>query len=444
MEHAAHVAKRSLMYEGNGLTVRLVSFHHRLEGMTGHRYTEALGLVAATKTRGMELALFMSERADASVREALPMGRPVLHCPVFCSELSFSERTADFKGMLHQYLDPVVRKDDWVLVTTGTQCEAHALAAWLGETPINRRPWALTLIHSDRWNRYGPEERERQVNEFRIVAAEIAQLDTDAKLRFIVGSLTDDLCEELSGMLEITVSRVPQILPSEGYIPLIEKSATEPPLVGIVGGARPEKGSHLIPAIIKASQKSRPLNFVVQLANELLPAEAFAELCGIRGEPGIEVAQGPLDQASYRSLLARCDLFLLPYARIPYKKRASGIFVEAALTGRPAVVPSGTWMADQITSGAAAGMVYDGDDPMAIAAALDRAAEALPDLAVHARERAAEWQRTMTLDVFLDWLEGEIRRRQSTCKLAYASMSSPDEFRAETKPSENSGRGMLR
>src|SRR6185312_7576423 len=128
------------------LTVRLISFHHRLAHMTGHRYAEALGLVAATRARGMELALFISELAVAPLRSELPMAHPVLHCPVFRTELSFDERTADFVAMLHQHLDAVVRRDDWVLVTTGTQCEARALAAWLGEVPLERRPWAVTLI----------------------------------------------------------------------------------------------------------------------------------------------------------------------------------------------------------------------------------------------------------------------------------------------------------
>ena len=406
--------------------------------MTGHRYTEALGLVAATKARGMEFALFVSENANASIRSALPMARPVLHCPVFRAGLSFDERTADFKAMLHQHLDPVVRKDDWVLVTTGTQCEARALAAWLGDTPIDQRPWAVTLIHSDRWNRHGPEERERQANEFCIAASEIAQLDKEAKFRFIVGSLTDDLCEELSGMLEIAVSRVPQILPSEGYLPLIEKGA-EPPLVGIVGGARPEKGSHLIPAIIKASRERGPLNFAVQLVNELFSADAFGELSSIRNEPGVEVIHGALDQAAYQALLGRCDLLLLPYERIPYKKRASGIFVEAALTGRPAVVPAGTWMAEKIASGAAAGVIYEDDDPKAIADALVRAAESLPELALHAKTCAPEWQRTMTLDVFLDWLEAEIGLRKSALTLERASWPSPDEACGATSASRLPG-----
>jgi len=125
------------------------------------------------------------------------------------------------------------------------------------------------------------------------------------------------------------------------------------------------------------------------------------------------VAYGPLDQTTYRSFFARCDIVLLPYEIIPYKKRASGIFVEATLLGRPVVVPTGTWMSDQVTAGAAAGEVFDGDDPTAIAAALMRAVDRLPGLAALAKRQAPDWHKTMTLDVFLDWLQGEIGRRES-------------------------------
>jgi glycosyltransferase involved in cell wall biosynthesis len=313
--------------------------------------------------------------------------------------------------MLHQRLDPIVHRDDRVLVTTATQCETRALATWLAETPESKRPWVLALFHSDRWNRYGPEERERQLSEFRVAASELARLDVDARRRLIVGATTDQLCQEIGVLLGTVVHCVPLILPSDGYIPPIEKPTGAPALVGVLGGARCEKGSYLIPAIITESRKLGPIDFAVQLVNEDLPAALFADLCRIESEPGIQVAHGPLDQATYRSLLARCDIVLLPYDRLPYKKRAGGIFVEAMLTGRPVVLPNGIWMSNRVTAGAAAGVVYDGNDPAAIAEALMRAVDDLPSLAALAKRHAAAWHETMTLDVFLDWLQEEIGRR---------------------------------
>jgi glycosyltransferase involved in cell wall biosynthesis len=393
-------------------SVRLISFHHRLGGMTGHRYPEALGLVAAAPARGMDFILFISKHADASVRAAFPEARAVLHCPVFRMDWSFDDRTADFVAMLHRHLDPVVRKGDRLLVTTATQCEVRALSTWIAETPAKKRPWVLAVFHSDRWNRYGPEERDRQVGEFRIVASELAQLDADAARRLLLGAVSDELCKELSGLLGTTVRRIPQVLPGSGYIPPLEKPDGEPVTVGILGGARPEKGSYLIPAIVRESRHLGQINFAIQLVNEQLSETDFTSLCRLAEEPGIRIAYGPLDQVAYRSLLASCDIVLFPYERIPYRQRPSGIFVEAAFTGRPVVVPTETWMSRQLDAGTVAGTAYDGDDATAIAEALIRAVDTLPTLAALAKRQAPVWQRTMTLDAFLDWLEGEIRRRE--------------------------------
>jgi hypothetical protein len=389
----------------------MISFHHRLGGMTGHRYPEALGLVAAAPARGMDFTLFMNENADASVRAALPEGKAVLHCPVFRMDCSFDDRTADFVAMLHRHVDPVVRKDDWLLVTTATQCEVRALCAWIAETPARKRPWIVALFHSDRWNRDGSEERDRQVGEFRVVAAELARLDADAARRFLLGGMTDELCQEVSGLLGTPVHRVAHTLPGSGYVPPPEKPAGEPAMVGILGGARPEKGSHLIPAIVTESRHLGRINFAVQLANEQLSEKDFASLCGVAEEPGVRAAYGPLDQATYRSLLASCDILLFPYDRLRYRQRLSGIFVEAAFTGRPVVVPADTLMGRQLAAGDAAGVAYDGDDAASIAQAVMRAADTLPALAALAKQQAAHWQQTMTLDAFLDWLSGEIARR---------------------------------
>ena len=79
--------------------------------------------------------------------------------------------------------------------------------------------------------------------------------------------------------------------------------------------------------------------------------------------------------------------------------------------GRPAVVPAGTWMGDQVAAGRAAGLAYEGDDPATIAVEVMRAAASLPDLAALAREHAPAWQRTRTCDPFFDWLGRETGRR---------------------------------
>jgi glycosyltransferase involved in cell wall biosynthesis len=392
------------------VSIRVISFHHRIGGMLGHRFTEAFGLQRAVKQRGWDFILFVREDASDEVRAELPEAHAVLHCPVFRSDLSFDERTADFVAMLHRNLDPIVQCDDRLLVTTGTQCEARALATWLAETPAGKRPWTLAVFHSARWNRAGPQERERQLGEFRVTAAALGRLDGDAARRLLIGATVEELRLELCALLGIEILHIPHMISTE-YVAPCNRAAAEPAVVGFPGGARREKGLHLIPAIVAETRKLGRIDFAVQIANEDLSPPALEELCRLEGQRDVRVVHGPLDFAAYHSFLAQCDLVLLPYERSSYRARASGPFTEACVIGRPVVVPAGTWMEDQVAAGRTSGLAYEGDDPAAIAATVMRAVARLPDLTALAREHAPAWRRAQTCDAFLDRLDREISRR---------------------------------
>src|SRR5262249_19103342 len=85
------------------------------------------------------------------------------------------------------------------------------------------------------------------------------------------------------------------------------------------------------------------------------------------------------------------------------------------------VAPRGTWMAEQVEGGRAAGVVYGeregeraGDgEAEAAAGAVAEAAAHLDALTAEARRLAPAWRRSNSLGPFLDWLEGEIARREA-------------------------------
>lgn len=396
---------------------RQISIQHRLAGQGGHRFHQALGCWDSALRRGMEPVLFMNAEADPAVKAALPGGRAVLRDPVFRMELSFDQRTALFLRMLHEHVDPMVRQGDRVLMTVATQCEARALAAWLAELPARKRPFILVLFVSDRWNRKGPEERARQVAEFRTLAAEIAELaarEPAVAKRLLFASHTLGGQAELSSLLGTRVLLSPMAELASGIFPAARPtpSVQRPPRVAVVGGARPEKGFDRLPAIVRASRERTAVVFLLQLFNEQLSPEEWDALCRLAEEPGVEATPGQLDRAGYLGLFTAADLVLCPYARLPYKQRPSGVLGEAVLSGLPVVVPSGTWLAEQVAGGMATGVVYDGDDPDAVAAAIAACVAELPALQALARERAPAWQRRHSLEPFLDWFEEQIAVRQ--------------------------------
>jgi glycosyltransferase involved in cell wall biosynthesis len=399
------------------MSPRLICVHHRLSGMTGHRFTEALGLLAAARKRGMASLLFISAHADAAVRAALPGARAVLDDPVFRPDLSFDERTRAFIDLLHAHIDPELGHDDRLLLTVATQCEARALTVWLASLPERKRPWTLVLTVSDRWNRYGPAERERQVAEFRTLAADLGAVGNDVRQRLIFTTVTEGLRDELTFLLSTPVLLVAMAINVDTMVPRPDRPARRRPVAGFAGGTRQEKGSHRIPAIIAACRRLGDVDFALQLTNELLSEDTFEELCRLCNEPGIQGVRGPLDYTAYCDMLARLDLVLLPYDRVPYQRRTSSILMEAAVMALPVVVPDHTWMSDQVTAGTAAGIVYEGEDCESIAAAVMRCIADLPVLSARGRARGAYWRQRHGIEPFFDWLECEISSRQAAVSI---------------------------
>jgi hypothetical protein len=317
--------------------------------------------------------------------------------------------------MLHCHVSHGIRPTDRVFQTVATQCEARATARWLAELPEARRPWTLVLFPSDRWNRSDELERQRQLAEFRALADELRALPAQARRRLIFCSHTEGLRAEITALIGEPVLLAPMNQGADGLTPARPVSTPAlretPHVVGVLGGARREKGSHLVPAIVEACRRRTRVDFLLQLNNELLAADEFAALVALAGETGVNAAYGALDRDAYIGLLAQCDLVLLPYERRPYRQRPSGILSEAVMAGLPAVVPDGTWLAEQVAGGAAAGRIYAGESAESIADGVLGAIAELPRLQREASQRAAAWRQSQSLDVFLDWVEAEIAAR---------------------------------
>ncbi len=400
--------------------IQLIGILHRLAGRTGHRFNQALGIEEEARRRGMAPLLLIHAEAEPEVRAALPAALAVLHDPVFRRDWSFDRRTADFAAMLDTHLSPRVSRGDRVLMTIATQCEARALAVWLRGLPARRKPWALLLFPADRWNRLGATERERQVAELRALGDELRRTPAADRRRLILASHTEGMAAELAGIVGAPFSLAPMAEHTAGLAPR-DGPPSRPPWVAVLGGARPEKGSERLRAIAAACRRRTDVRFRVQLANETLSPQAWEELAGIAGDPAVEALHGPLGREEYARALRASDLLLVPYDRLPYRQRPSGQVSEAILCGLPIVAPRGTWMAEQVEAGRAAGVVYGeregeraGDgEAEAAAGALAEAAAGLDALTAEARRLAPAWRQAHSLGPFLDWLEGEIAGRKA-------------------------------
>jgi Glycosyl transferases group 1 len=390
--------------------MKVICIHPRLAGYSSHHFNEAHEFMEEFDRRGKEFVLLVNVHAPAQIVADL-RGYAVVDDPTFRMEWSFEERSRRFLEMLHKTIDRRLRADDCVLITVSTQLEAHALTRWLQELPRRKKPWIVILFLSDRWNRAGHDEYERQIAEFRKLNAAIASLTPDDAHRVIFLTLTDLLAEELSELLGTKVDVAPMPQAYGASRPYSSATRGSLPRVAILGGTRREKGSYLIPDIVRACRSHVEVEFLVHLTNNTLTAEEAERLALITGEPHVTVISHPMTLPEYYAALGSADIALFPYEVIPYRKRVSGVFAEAAAFGKPVVATRGTWMATQIESGRAAGTIFEDLQPDSIARAIARCVVDLESLQPSARSLSSAWRRTMSLSAFVDFMETQIASR---------------------------------
>jgi glycosyltransferase involved in cell wall biosynthesis len=220
------------------------------------------------------------------------------------------------------------------------------------------------------------------------------------------------LAQELSDLLGVKVSVAPMPL-EYGDANLYRAPPRQHPLprVAVLGGVRREKGSYLLPEIVRACRARVAVEFLVQLANNGFSAQEMAELEQIAQQPHVSTIPGALSLSEYNIALNSADIALFPYEVIPYRKRTSGVFAEAVAYGKPVIATAGTWMAQQVEAGRAAGVVFEHLDAQCIAQAIAHCVANLDSLQRAAAALGDKWRQGRGTAAFVDLMETEIAAR---------------------------------
>jgi glycosyltransferase involved in cell wall biosynthesis len=85
----------------------------------------------------------------------------------------------------------------------------------------------------------------------------------------------------------------------------------------------------------------------------------------------IRIVEGFVETDKYLSMIAQCDVVILPYLKECYPYRTSGVFVDALVHNKVVVVPRETWMSEMITK-YGAGCTFRSGDLASLVSAVDR------------------------------------------------------------------------
>jgi hypothetical protein len=252
--------------------------------------------------------------------------------------LAVAEFQADLDRLLDT-LDP--RSGDIAFLADAGASEVRALAGRVAAGPASRLSWAVMLRRDvepaggSRWN------ATQWADALRDLAAAGGRVrlyaDTEELAR---------LYAEISGQ---PVARLPIPVTPARRLP-------RGPAFKVVylGDARDEKGFAQLADAIGALENERRagrMTFTLQshfnsATGDARTAQARADLQALGA--GVELIETVLDGEPYRRLLGQADAVVLPYDAEAYRRRSSGVLVEAISSGAPVVASAGSWMAAEL------------------------------------------------------------------------------------------------
>jgi glycosyltransferase involved in cell wall biosynthesis len=182
------------------------------------------------------------------------------------------------------------------------------------------------------------------------------------------------------------------VLPIPHCLPVLSErpQATGPLTISYLGGARGEKGFARLPSLLESLAEpylnAGRVKFVVQAnyslsREEPLMAKTARALSRMPGQ-WLELLPRPLTPVELQARLVSSDILLLPYDGESYRRRSSGLLVQAAVAGIPVVVPVDTWLSAAAPPGAH--VVFDQGVP-SLVEAVRQAVERHPSLLAAAR-----------------------------------------------------------
>jgi len=376
--------------------MRIFVFDPGLTGRYGHHDHMAEGLWRDLKAAGFEVALFGNRKADPGLLAALPV------TPLF-RQSHYQVTSADpYDGMVldlgagsRMFAEDIASLgagapggDDLVIVPTTGLREAVGLGMWMMSS--NRRPRAAILFHRAHSPTLDLLPGSLAAAMHRQASRAIAPVAQGG--RWLVGATTARLARMIEAPLGMPVEHLPVPIWYGAAAGPAGRRADGAPVVAFLGDMRPEKGYHVVPPLIRAIRaKGATAGFLVHLgvARNITDLSAYHAL---QQEGLAQVYLGWVPDDQMRVMLERASLVALPYARLQYGNTLSGIFALSVASARPCVVPSGTWMADQVAEGAAAGLSYPDDAIDGMADTACRALAQLEDLRERAESLAPRWR----------------------------------------------------
>jgi glycosyltransferase involved in cell wall biosynthesis len=330
---------------------------------SGHFFNQVFGFREAARARGLAARIYISRRADPEIAEELGAQAILPFIPWLTGRydgaLEGFASAQHILGALWSDLDTAQISERDILVITSSRPQViYGVDQWLRARPASARPAVIFRF-------LGPEFFNFEAEAFR----EVAWAYRFAS-RILLGSPSAERIfftlnnEKALAHLEQLSSRRAFYLPVPKHYGAMaassEARAAQPFTIYIYVNTRSGQISdRIIELLNKILSQYSDVNFLVRFSKgtpgeDDIRKKTDKSFIGAR----VEILPAEQNHAEYLATIERSDVVLLPYSPVVYRGIVSGVFCEIVAMGKIAVIPAGTWMADHVTEGRAAGVLF--------------------------------------------------------------------------------------
>lgn len=348
---------------------QLIIVTYYLSDQTGHHFNELLGYRTAAQALGLACRIIVPRTCAPHLATSL-LAEPVLDAlPMGSLQKLYTAIEAHYP-----------RDTDMLLFAIGEPILIAGIGLWLARRSPRRRPSVFFRLVGDEL--FDPETGQLTPNAefFRTACSKLSKRPGHERVFLLASSSEVARFAASVGGRRVFVTSVPKhLVVATESAPALPARLTVHVHLNRRSGRFVDNLGEIIRLVTAAEPATR---FIVKSSG--LPSEWRTRLESQMTSQA-EMLPAEQDTTDYLANFSRCTVVLLGYEKRPYGKLTSGVFVEAAAFGKPVVVPSGTWMAQQIATGCGVGTIFEEPTPSSVAAALLQALSGSDNLSAAAR-----------------------------------------------------------
>lgn len=292
---------------------------------------------------------------------------------------------------------------DVLLVNSLRHWSLGDIVQWIESRGVSQAPTIVLILHYTPHPQPGVQDPAAKAYQEGFQRISCSPLSS----KILLFTDSDRLRDEYQSLYDVPITVVP-VPHCEGAIKL--RADTNELSVVFAGEARRDKGFYLLPRAIREVLDNAPeptVLFKIQAYREEGDAHESLQTI-LPADEAVRIFLEPLTEAEYASFIAEADLIMIPYLPGPYQTQTSGVYCEAAALGIPVVVPSGTWMADQVAK-RGGGILFSPTDPASLGKACLKAIQSYPLLREEAILAASDWREFHNAVNFVACIEQRLR-----------------------------------